>query len=111
MMIRTTLIASAIATLAMLYQSSAQAEDLEFTLINNTSVNMTSFHVSPGTSKHWQDDLLEGDVLRSGEQGTVTIQDGLTTCEYDIRAEFADGDVMEEYGLDLCELGSYTFHE
>lgn len=89
--------------------SAAQAEDLEFTLINKTQVDMTAFHVSHSGTNQWEENLFAGDYLPSGHEVTVTIADGRTTCTYDIRAEFRDGDTVEEYDVDICELGSYTF--
>ncbi|MBB4266077.1 hypothetical protein [Roseospira visakhapatnamensis] len=87
----------------------AMAEDLEFMLINTSGVDITAFHVSDAGSESWEDDLLDGAILPDGHEVGVIITDGLTTCDYDIRTEFADGDVYEDYGLNLCEMGSYTF--
>ena len=52
---------------------------------------------------------MEGDVLPSPGEVTVTIADGRENCEYDIRTEFADGEFFEDYNLDLCDLGAYVF--
>ena len=41
----------------------------------------------------------------------MTIADGRTQCEYDLRFVFEDGDVVEDGGIDLCETGSYTLHD
>lgn len=89
--------------------TAAQAEDLEFTLINKTGVDMTAFHVSHSGTSQWEENLFGGDYLPPGNEITVTIADGRTTCIYDIRAEFRDGDAVEEYKVDVCDLGSYTF--
>lgn len=89
--------------------SLAQAEDLSFNLINKTGVDIVGFYVSHTGTDEWEENMIEGHYLPGGNQILVSIRDGRTVCEYDMRAEFADGDVLEEYELDLCSLGSYTF--
>lgn len=87
----------------------ANAEDLNFTLINNSPSPMTAFHVSPQSTNSWERNLLAGGILDVNYEVDVLIADGLSTCVYDIRADFQDGETLEDYGLDLCDLGSYTF--
>jgi len=90
--------------------SAAYAEDLMFTLNNNSSRVLTEFHVEDAASKTWGSDILHRDIL-PGESATVTIADGKRTCMYDIRGAFRDGTVTEDGSLNLCELGSYTYHD
>lgn len=99
--------AAAVALLAV--QAPAFAEDLEFLLVNEGSANLVEFNVSPASSGNWEENLLDGGVLESGYEVGVLIADGATTCVYDIRGGFADGSEAEDYGLDLCELGEYSF--
>ncbi len=86
-------------------------EDLAFMLINRTSVDLTGFYVSPSNTNSWDEDLLAETFLPAGFEVRVDIRDGLDVCDYDIRGVFADGEVVEDYKLDLCDLGSYTFTE
>jgi hypothetical protein len=46
----------------------ALAEDLTFTLINNSSVNLNELYVSAHEADTWGDDILGTDVLAAGEQ-------------------------------------------
>lgn len=86
----------------------AHAEDLIFTLYNNSSNVLSEFHVESMDSKTWGEDILTSDIA-PGESATVTIADGKTTCMYGIRGAFKDGAVVERENLNLCELGSYTY--
>ncbi len=95
--------------IGLLWTPGAWAEDLEFLLSNESNSPIVAFHVSPNNSGLWQNDLMEGGILDVGYEVDVLIGDGLETCVYDIRADFQDGQSVEDYGLDLCELGSYTF--
>ena len=99
--------ASAAALLA--FQAPAYAEDLEFLLVNDSSADLVEFNVSPASSNNWEGNLMEGGYLAPGYEIDVLIADGATTCVYDIRGSFADGSEAEDYGLDLCDLGEYTF--
>lgn len=86
----------------------AVAEDLDFTVINHSGSDVTAFHVSHAGTGSWEENLIAGGYLPSGNEIGIQIADGRATCVYDILTEFADGQKLEDYGLDLCELGSYT---
>ena len=89
---------------------SASAEDLSFELINNSSSDITEFHVSDPSDDTWSDNLMPSVyVLPAGYTVDVNITDGEDHCEYDIRATFEDGSEYEEYGVDVCDLGEWTF--
>lgn len=105
-MLKTLAVAAGLAAFAA---APALAEDLDFMLTNNTGVAMDAFHVSHTGTNSWEENLLAGGILDDGYEISVLIADGRTTCMYDIRAEFTDGDVVEDYGVDLCDLGGYTF--
>lgn len=93
-----------------LFSASAVAEDLTFTLINDTSYDIVEFQVSDPGDDIWSDDLMpNGYVLPAGNYVDVNIQDGEDFCEYDIKAVFDDGEEFVEYGVDLCALGEWTF--
>ncbi len=103
-----TLFASLAVAAVLVPATLAHAEDLQFTLINETDTAVTGFYVSETGSSYWQDNLMAGGYLDSGYEIDVIIADGLTVCAYDIRFVFSDGEALEDYGLDLCDLGSYT---
>jgi hypothetical protein len=97
----------ALPTLLMMGQN-ALAEDLTFTLKNSSDSPLVEFYVEDSSQSDWGSDLLTESV-NPGEEGTVTIADGRTTCTYDILGVFADGSKLDERQLNLCELGSYTY--
>ena len=100
---------AAAAIAALLLSTAAMAEDLSFVLRNLTSSDINEFYVSHSGSSDWEENLLSGAYLPAGNEVEVWITDGRSVCNYDIQAVFADGDGLEEYDLDLCDLGSYTF--
>jgi hypothetical protein len=107
------LLSSALFTLPMVFASSgiAFAEDLTFTLYNETSATLMYLYISPTNVDDWEEDVLGNDILDPGESGEVTIADDRRTCIYDILGVFDDGDQVEDYKINLCTLGSYSFTE
>ena len=103
--------AAAALTATLLMATSAFAEDLAFLVVNETSADLVEFNVSPASSSDWEGNLLQGGYLAPDYEADVYIEDGLTTCVYDIRGAVDDGSSVEDYGLDLCDLGEYVFTE
>ncbi len=91
----------------------SHAEDLVFTLTNSTNSTLERFYTSPTGVNQWEEDVFGKDVLEPGESIEITIADGRTVCEYDMRFEFSDDSDLDttEDSQDLCELGSYEIHE
>jgi hypothetical protein len=89
--------------------SPAAAQNIEFTLINNSSHSLHYFYAAPSNTDEWGDDLL-GDTgtLEAGYQATTYIYDGSDQCLYDFRFETAEGATLEAFEVDICTLGSYT---
>ena len=85
---------------------SALAQDMEYLLINSTSMTLVEFYTSPTDVDSWEEDLLGDYVLPAGAEGTVVIADGRTQCDYDLLFVFEDGSEFTDT-VDICELNSY----
>ena len=101
-----TLIAASLLSVAGI--AAAAAEDLVFTLDNETSADLTEFYTSPVNVNDWESDVLGADVLPAGSAIEITIADGRTQCNYDMKFVFTDGTTLEKDGVDLCNLDTYT---
>lgn len=101
---------SGFAALALLASAlPAAAQNVEFTLINDSAQSLHYFYTNPSNMDAWGDDLLGPDgTLESGESGTVSIGDGSDQCLYDFRFETGEGALLEVYEVDICALDSYT---
>lgn len=107
MISRIALLAS-VATLALAAQP-ILAQNVEFSLVNESSHTLTYFYTSPSISSDWGNDLFEEiGILEPGYMATVFIGDGSDECLYDFRFETAEGGELEDYEIDICELDSYT---
>ncbi|QQR39075.1 hypothetical protein [Devosia rhizoryzae] len=101
-----------LAALALVGVVPAMAQTVEFTVINNSSVDLHYFYTTPSNDNNWGEDLL-GDtgILEAGYQATATIGDGSDQCLYDFRFVMSDGSELVEPAIDICELGSYTIND
>jgi hypothetical protein len=95
------------ALLALVVATPAMAEDLVFTLINDSSVGIVEMYVSPVGEQLWGENILMVDVVPSGTQGDITIADGLDVCDYDLRF-VADNGVTAEKTQNLCDMATFT---
>lgn len=88
------------------------AEDIYFTLINESRRSLHYFYAAPTSERYWGDDLLAGGhTLRAGYEGTVTIADGSTACHYDFKFVMDDGSETVVSEINICDLGSYTIYD
>jgi hypothetical protein len=89
----------------------ASADDLDrrVEIVNNTGVTIVAFFGSHVDAKTWEENIFDGNVLPSGRSVVVNFDDGTGYCVFDLRAEFADGDVLEEPDVNICEIGTYTY--
>ena len=80
-----------------------------FRLTNGQSRSMYSFYASPSDVPDWEEDLLGSDTLSPNGSVQVSIDDNRANCYYDFKAVFSDGSSATHYGIDICDLASYTF--
>ncbi|WP_374371582.1 hypothetical protein [Tabrizicola sp.] len=95
-----------LATLATLAATPVLAEDLVFTLVNDSSHTITEMYVTPAGVDHWGENILFGSV-DPGVSGDVTIADGSDVCDYDLRFVSAEGGEAEQT-QNLCDLATFT---
>ena len=89
----------------------ALAEDLTFTLTNNSSYAVKNFYTSPADVENWEEDVFGEKYLPAGNFVEVTIGDGREQCVYDMKFVLEDDSEFIEPGVDLCELGEYTLSD
>jgi len=107
----TRVIFASIAFAVSLAGSPAIADNLNrvVTIINNTGYTIVRFYGSHTDAQGWQEDILGSNVLPSGRSVNINFDDGTGYCIFDFRAEFDDGDVLEKYGVNVCEIPSFTY--
>jgi hypothetical protein len=98
------------AALATVVATPVLAQDLVFTLVNDSSHSITEMYVSPVDQDEWGTNILTVDAVDPGVSGDVTIADGLEVCEYDLRFVTAEG---AEAGKtqDLRAIATFTVND
>jgi len=94
------------------------AEPVTFTLVNDTSRDLLHFYASPPSTNDWEEDILGSGVLPAGSSVQVTINDGRTDCDYDIKGVLGpspDGTVgpgeLIHSAVNICAGSTYTYSE
>lgn len=100
----------ALAAIAILIATPTLAEDLVFTLVNDSSYSISEMYVSPVGEDQWGENILMVDAVDPGVSGDVTIADGLDVCEYDLLFVMAEGAEAEQT-QNLCELATFTVND
>ncbi|MEQ1756457.1 MAG: hypothetical protein ABL973_20235 [Micropepsaceae bacterium] len=100
---------AAIAATALIGPSVADS-DKKVKIINETRHKIVHFYASRVGADNWEEDILGEDVLEVG--GSVKVNFGTSEyCLYDFRAVFNDGDKVEKYRINVCEIDTYRYTE
>ena len=95
--------------LAAFVAAPSLAEDLVFTLVNDSSQTIVEMYVSEVDADQWGENILFG-AVEPGVSGDVTIADGLDVCDYDLRFVSAEGGEATQT-QNLCELATFTVND
>ncbi|CAD5950858.1 hypothetical protein PCC9214_02546 [Planktothrix tepida] len=96
--------------LVMFHSQRAIADKSDFVIANNSSKMVTELYLSDSSLDNWEYDILQTDVLPTGQSVQVLFSDpNSARCFYDIRAVFADGQILEDYQINVCRNNLYTF--
>lgn len=102
-----TLSLAAAGTVAL--SATAHAANRNVTIINKTKHVIVSFYASNVGSNDWEEDILDTDMLKPGQRIQINIDDGTGYCKYDFKALFDDGDEVIQKGVNVCEIGEFSF--
>lgn len=79
-----------------------QGEQLEFSVVNRSSVVIQYLYIRPAGTGGWGRDRLGNDTVAARDAFTVRMPRG-RTCQYDIRAVFDNNQEDVRNAVDLCE--------
>ena len=99
------------ATVLAMGITSATALDRRVRINNYTSYDIIEFYASHRDATSWQEDILGRDILPAGSSVMINIDDGTGYCVFDFRAVFEDGEVLEKFGNNVCELAEFNYTE
>lgn len=75
---------------------------------NYTGVTMTHFYASNTSRSSWEEDIFGSRVLYSGGSYEIDIDDGSGACLFDLKAKFADGDIVIRNNFNVCTEAAWT---
>ena len=88
----------------------AMAGKQDFSIVNRTGYQIDKIFVAPSKSDDWEEDVMGDDVIEDGATQPITFDGSTSTCKYDLKAVYHDGDTAEWGGLNLCEVSKVTLH-
>ncbi|MBJ3783811.1 hypothetical protein [Devosia sediminis] len=88
---------------------SVAALDRRVRINNHSSYDIVEFYASHRDADSWQEDILGRTILRAGHSVMINIDDGTGYCIFDFKAVFEDGDELEKYGNNVCELAEFNY--
>jgi hypothetical protein len=90
--------------------SAMHAGEQDFTLINNTGVEIHKLHVAPHSSDEWGEDILGEDTLPNGASVDITFPSKTRAAHWDLRIEDSKGNSLTWESIDLKEVSEVTLH-
>jgi hypothetical protein len=105
-------VALALAVIAMFVTATAfaRAGKQDFTLHNETGVEIHELYVSPVTTDDWEEDVLGQDTLKDGESVKITFDDRDKHVHWDLKVVDSKGNSIEWHDLNLIEIEDVTLH-
>lgn len=101
--------ASALLAAVLSYPAIAESLSTTITFVNSTGQDVVEIHTAPSATDGWSENLLtNGQLTVDGEIATLVIAD-TDHCFHDFRFTLADGSVVEEVEIDVCELDGNMF--
>lgn len=93
-----------------LWATAASAGQQDFTLHNQTGVEIYELYVSPTKAEEWEEDVLGRDTLPSGESLHIQFERQESARRWDIRVVDSEGDSLEWYDFDLSVISEITLY-
>lgn len=88
--------------------SDSAAQD--FTLVNQTGVEIDKVFISPHDKDDWEEDVLGKDTLPTGQSVDIKFHRDETAAEWDLRIEDKEGNHIEWENLNLLKIAKLTLH-
>jgi hypothetical protein len=98
----------AISAFAFSVFDGAVAADRRVRIINDSNVTLNRFYASNAGRRSWEEDILGRSVLPAGRSVMINIDDGTGACIFDFKAVLANGRTVESYGMNVCQITSWT---
>ncbi|HEX8137788.1 MAG TPA: hypothetical protein VF544_09385 [Pyrinomonadaceae bacterium] len=82
----------------------------DFTLVNQTGVEIDKVFISPHDVNDWEEDILGRDTLPDGSSVDIKFHRNEKAAMWDLRIEDKGGNAIEWENLNLLEISKITLH-
>jgi hypothetical protein len=103
------LLAGLMTLAAGLSPAASPATQDDYGVINKTGMTITHLYLSPTKDEEWGEDILEKDVLATGEECGIEFDKDDDECAYDIKIVDGKQQPWIVTNVDLCKYTKVTF--
>lgn len=89
----------------------AAAYDRHVRIHNDTGLTLYKFQSTNSGASHWGSDVMGSSTLATGESMKLNFDNAKGYCEFDFKAVFEDGTVLQKSHVNVCETGDYYYTE
>jgi hypothetical protein len=79
------------------------------TFVNTTGQDVVEIHTAPSATDGWSENLLADGSLTDGSEYSALVAADTEHCFHDFRFTLADGSVVEEVEVDVCDFDGNLF--
>ena len=90
---------------------SAAAVDRHVTIHNDTGMTLYKFYSTNSGASKWGSDVMGSSTLPNGSSMRLNFDNAKGYCNFDFRAVFEDGTVLQRANINVCETGDYYYTE
>ncbi|MFC3180849.1 hypothetical protein [Cypionkella sinensis] len=89
----------------------AAAYDRTVRIHNNTGLTLVKFQSTNSGAKRWGSDVMGASTLPTGGSMKLHFDNAEGYCEFDFKAVFSDGTVLQKARVNVCQTGDYYYTE
>lgn len=90
--------------------NSASTAAQDFTLVNETGVEIDKVFISPHDVDDWEEDVLGKDTLPTGQNVEIKFSREETAANWDLKVEDKEGNAITWENLNLLKISKLTLH-
>ncbi|MDZ4395983.1 hypothetical protein [Cypionkella sp.] len=89
----------------------AAAYDRTVRIHNNTGLTLVKFQSTNSGASRWGRDVMGSSTLANGGSMKLHFDNAYGYCEFDFKAVFSDGTVLQKARVNVCQTGDYYYTE
>lgn len=89
----------------------ADEQDRRVIITNESNYMLVEFYASRVSADDWEENMIRGTTLESGEAAMFNFDDGTGACLFDFKIVFEDDDQAVAKGVNVCKLANYFIRD